>query len=64
MMTRLLQLLLVAATLAGLVIFGFIRDSANTRLRPSPTMMRRNRFHFQRMIPPIMSNVGAAMSRL
>jgi hypothetical protein len=37
MMTRMLQLLLVAGTLAGLVIYGFISDKREHRSAAKPT---------------------------
>jgi hypothetical protein len=66
MMTRVLQFLLIAATLTGLVIFGFIRDK-----REHSSAAKRDRDNDgQESLPfptsdsPDHDHRGAAMSRL
>ncbi|HTC46388.1 MAG TPA: hypothetical protein VK722_03670 [Candidatus Aquilonibacter sp.] len=64
MITRLLQLLLVAATLAGLVIYGFISDKREHRSATKPTDDAQESLPFPSNDSPDHEHRGAAMSRL
>ena len=64
MITRLLQLLLVAATLAGLVIFGFVRDRREHSSAAKPENDGQESLPFPTSDSPDHEHRGAAMSRL
>lgn len=64
MMTRLLQLLLVAAALAGLVVFGFIRDKREHSSSSKPEDNAQESLPFPSSDSPDHQHRGAAMSRL
>ena len=64
MITRSLQLLLVAATLGGLVIFGFIRDRREHSSAAKPENDRQESLPFPTSDSPDHEHRGAAMSRL
>lgn len=64
MMTRLLQLLLVAAALAGLVVFGFIRDKREHSSSSKPEDNAQESLPFSSNDSPNHEHPGAAMSRL
>jgi len=64
MMTRMLQLLLVAAALAGLVIYGFIRDKREHSSATKPKDDGQESLPFPSNDSPDHEHRGAAMSRL
>jgi hypothetical protein len=64
MITRLLQLLLVAATLAGLVIYGFICDKREHSPDTKPENDAQESLPFPTPDSPDHEHRGAAMSRL
>ena len=64
MMTPILQLLVVAATLAGLVIFGFIRDKREHSPATKPETDAQESLPFPAPDSSDHEHRGAAMSRL
>jgi hypothetical protein len=64
MITRLLQLLLVAAALAGLVIYGFISDKREHSSAAKPENDGQESLPFPAPDSPDHEHRGAAMSRL
>jgi hypothetical protein len=64
MITRLLQLLLVAAALAGLVIYGFISDKREHSSAAKPENDAQESLPFPAPDSPDHEHRGAAMSRL
>jgi hypothetical protein len=64
MITRLLQLLLVAATLAGLVIYGFISDKREHSVAAKSGDDAQESLPFPAPDSPDHEHRGAAMSRL
>lgn len=63
-MTRLLQLLLVAAALAGLVVFGLIRERREHSSSAQPEDNAQESLPFPSNNSPDHEHRGAAMSRL
>ena len=64
MITRLLQLLLVAAALAGLVVFGFVRDRREHSSASDLENGGQESLPFPTSDSPDHEHRGAAMSRL
>ena len=64
MMTRILQLFVIAAALAGLVIFGFIRDKREHSSTTRPENDAQESLPFPTSDSPDHEHRGAAMSRL
>lgn len=64
MITRLLQLLMIAAALAGLVIFGFIRDKREHSSAAKREDSAQESLPFPSNDSPDHEHRGAAMSRL
>lgn len=64
MITRMLQFLLIAATLAGLVIFGFIRDEREHSSATKPDDDAQESLPFPKSDSPDHEHRGAAMSQL
>ena len=60
-MTQVLQLLVIAASIVGLVIYGFIRDKQEHK---TPKDDRQGNFEFSRQQDDEREHRGAAMSRL
>jgi hypothetical protein len=63
-MTRILQFLLIAATLAGLVIYGFIRDRREHSSATKPENDAQESLPFPAPDSSDHEHRGAAMSRL
>jgi hypothetical protein len=64
MITRLLQFLLIAATFAGLVVFGFMRDKKEHNSAANPESDQQGSLPFSASDSPDHEHRGAAMSRL
>jgi hypothetical protein len=64
MMTQLLQLLVVAGALAGLVVFGFIRDKREYSSAAAPESDAQESLPFPAPDSSDHEHRGAAMSRL
>jgi hypothetical protein len=64
MMTRILQFLLIAVTLTGLVIFGFIRDKREHSSAAKQDDDGQESLPFPSSDSPDHDHRGAAMSRL
>jgi hypothetical protein len=64
MMTRILQLLVIALTLAGLLVFGLIRDKREHRSDAGSKDDRQESLPFAASDSPDHEHRGAAMSRL
>jgi hypothetical protein len=64
MITRLLQFLLIAATFAGLIVFGLIRDKREHTSATKPQPNQQPSLPFSTSDSPDHEHRGAAMSRL